>query len=348
MIHTSFEQLDSKSYKRVLSEYRDASKKTSLSSNVHHVSPQTVDSTEHQVASLLLSVSSIVLKEINSEGIDWEDDLNSIPPPPISLVDTDNLYRRTNERYNINKAGDADDDANNRKSPVNNRLSGFMTSSSTFDLSRIRTVSMDMSEDGSSRGSSPALGCSSPSSPRSNTNMISPLHSPVSRRNPKRKVNIKFKNLPLNSKLCKIPTKKSVQAKGNTNGPVKTILRKKFSWKNYPELEAFLIANREEYLRHSALNYTVQQKQYNNKLTERLLELAADNGYVFDQEAFSFVTVRDRIRCYFKSYVQSAKKRGLIIGYAARKAGLLTEDDLERSANQTGRIVLPPTTSSSL
>jgi len=107
------------------------------------------------------------------------------------------------------------------------------------------------------------------------------------------------------------------------------------------QLEAFLIANREEYLRHSALNYTVQQKQYNNRLTERLLELAAEHGYVFDADAFSFVTVRDRIRCYFKSYVQSAKKRGLIIGYAARKAGLLTEDDLEKSAGITGRIVTP-------
>jgi hypothetical protein len=106
-------------------------------------------------------------------------------------------------------------------------------------------------------------------------------------------------------------------------------------------LEAFLIANREEYLRHSALNYTIQQKQYNNRLTELLLELAADHGYVFDEHEFSFVTVRDRIRCYFKSYVQSAKKRGVIIGYAARKAGLLSEDDLEKSAAEEGRIVMP-------
>lgn len=109
----------------------------------------------------------------------------------------------------------------------------------------------------------------------------------------------------------------------------------------FTQLEAFLIANREEYLRHSALNYTVQQKQYNNRLTERLLELAGEHGYVFDEEAFSFVTVRDRIRCYFKSYVQSAKKRGVIIGYAARKAGLLSQDDLEKSAHMAGRIVLP-------
>lgn len=91
----------------------------------------------------------------------------------------------------------------------------------------------------------------------------------------------------------------------------KTILRKKFSWKHYPELERFLIANRDEYLRHSALNYTAEQKQYNNWLTERLLEVAARHHYVFCPDDFNFVAVRDRIRCYYKSYVQTARKRGL-------------------------------------
>ncbi|KAG7338475.1 hypothetical protein IV203_011105, partial [Nitzschia inconspicua] len=66
-------------------------------------------------------------------------------------------------------------------------------------------------------------------------------------------------------KVLKVSSEKGI--------PVTTIHRKKFSWKNYPEWEAFLIANREEYLRHSALNYTVQQKQYNNRLTERLWTL---------------------------------------------------------------------------
>ena len=105
------------------------------------------------------------------------------------------------------------------------------------------------------------------------------------------------------------------------------------------QLEQFLIANREEYLRHSALNYTVQQKQYNNRLTDQLLELATEHGYFFDEKEFSFVTVRDRIRCYYKSFVQSAKKRGILMGYAARKAGLLSEQDL--SAGKAGEIVIP-------
>jgi hypothetical protein len=150
--------------------------------------------------------------------------------------------------------------------------------------------------------------------------------------------------------------------------PMQLILRKKFSWKNYPEvstvvlvasylinsstniysntfayhqLEEFLIANREEYLRHSTLNYTMQQKKYNNILTQRLIELASTHGYQFDPRDFSFVTVRDRIRCYFKSYVQSMKKRGVVIGYAARKAGLVSEEELEISALTSGKIYVP-------
>jgi hypothetical protein len=77
--------------------------------------------------------------------------------------------------------------------------------------------------------------------------------------------------------------------------PCRTILRKKFSWKHYPPLEDFLIANREEYLRHSTLNYTLQQKKYNNMLTEQMIQLASQHRLVFDKNDFSFVTVRDRI-----------------------------------------------------
>lgn len=127
-------------------------------------------------------------------------------------------------------------------------------------------------------------------------------------------------------------------ARGTHSEPV--ILRKKFSWRNYPEvrsfivfirnlleipiltnkkkhfqLEEYLIANRNEYLHHSSLNYTAEQKHFNNRLTEGLLELAAKHNYVFDEECFNFVAVRDRIRCYYKSYVQSSKKRGVIVGF---------------------------------
>ena len=91
-------------------------------------------------------------------------------------------------------------------------------------------------------------------------------------------------------------------------GPVRAVLRKKFSWKSYPELEDYLVKNRLEYLQYSSsLNYTAEQKRYNNTLTQGLLDLAADVGYVF--EGFTFAAIRDRIRCYYKSYVQALKKK---------------------------------------
>jgi len=119
------------------------------------------------------------------------------------------------------------------------------------------------------------------------------------------------------------------QGRGTTTGvpletPVrKIVIRKKCPWKHYPELEDFLIANREDYLRHSAQNYTSAQRKYNNRLTERLLELAHSHGYVFDETDFDFVTVRDRIRCYYKSYVQSSRKRGVdvVAPYAPEGGG---------------------------
>jgi len=121
----------------------------------------------------------------------------------------------------------------------------------------------------------------------------------------------------------------------------RTILRKKFSWKHYPALEDFLIANREEYLRHSTMNYTIQQKKYNNMLTEQMITLASQHGLLFNPTEFSFVTVRDRIRCYYKSYVQSLKKRGIVCGYAARKAGLLSKEEIEKNATTQAKIYVP-------
>ena len=83
----------------------------------------------------------------------------------------------------------------------------------------------------------------------------------------------------------------------------------------------------------------MQQRKYNNCLTLRMIKLAAKCGYCFDNSEFSFVTVRDRIRCYYKSYVQSMKKRGVIIGYAARKAG---KEELEETVHTTsGKIYVP-------
>jgi len=90
-------------------------------------------------------------------------------------------------------------------------------------------------------------------------------------------------------------------------GTVRATLRKKFSWKLYPELEEYLISNQDEYFEYSSKNYTAEQRKYNNNLTRGLLDLAAEEGYVFEE--FTFSMVRDRIRCYYKSHSQSAKKK---------------------------------------
>lgn len=44
-----------------------------------------------------------------------------------------------------------------------------------------------------------------------------------------------------------------------------------------------------------------------NELTQGLLDLAKEEGYLF--EDFTFAAIRDRIRCYYKSYVQATKKK---------------------------------------
>ncbi|KAL7566248.1 hypothetical protein ACA910_011310 [Epithemia clementina (nom. ined.)] len=92
-----------------------------------------------------------------------------------------------------------------------------------------------------------------------------------------------------------------------SKAPVISELKRKFSWKNYPELEEYLVRHREQYLKYSSqLNYTAEQKLYNNKLTQGLLDLASEKGFIF--QGFTFAALRDRIRCYYKSFVQTKKK----------------------------------------
>jgi len=106
-----------------------------------------------------------------------------------------------------------------------------------------------------------------------------------------------------------LPRKSTINYVGQSvSGPIQAVLRKKFSWKSFPQLEQFLIDHRAEYMLYSSQwNYTAEQKRYNNRLTTELLDLAAGHGYQF--EGFTFAAIRDRIRCYYKSYVQASKKR---------------------------------------
>ena len=89
------------------------------------------------------------------------------------------------------------------------------------------------------------------------------------------------------------------------------VIFKKFHWKHFQELEDFITTNPGKYLAHSTMNYTSKHSHYNNLLIERLLELASHHNYAFDEEDFDFVTVRYHIRCYYNSYAQSSRRRGL-------------------------------------
>ena len=57
----------------------------------------------------------------------------------------------------------------------------------------------------------------------------------------------------------------------------------------YFQLESYLLRNQEEYFEFSSRNYTPEQRQYNNSLTQGLLDLASEEGYVFEEFTFSMV-----------------------------------------------------------
>lgn len=294
-------------------------------------------------AVLLLSIADIAKTEITKDGLSalWFDDEGILPKfPTLSDPSVAGEYKWLTPR----------------PESLNNLLSQH-PSTGALPAKRARAVSIEYSPDFRAATTLRTMSPLSLQQEDPNISFVSPGISPLNRRLPTRKQSLRLSHKARKEHIlastsdeevdlprtvsCVSKKNKSLQHAVAKGMVVRKILRRKFSWKNYPQLEAFLIANREEYLRHSALNYTVQQKEYNNALTDRLLELATEHAYVFDEKEFSFVTVRDRIRCYFKSYVQSAKKRGILMGYAARKAGLLTEDDLEKSAEQTGRIITP-------
>eukprot|EP00529_Nitzschia_sp_RCC80_P041002 CAMPEP_0113515254 /NCGR_PEP_ID=MMETSP0014_2-20120614/40842_1 /TAXON_ID=2857 /ORGANISM="Nitzschia sp." /LENGTH=331 /DNA_ID=CAMNT_0000411801 /DNA_START=345 /DNA_END=1337 /DNA_ORIENTATION=+ /assembly_acc=CAM_ASM_000159 len=75
-------------------------------------------------------------------------------------------------------------------------------------------------------------------------------------------------------KQCKRKRETFVGQATKPGVPYRATLRKKFSWKQYPELEQYLIENQEEYFKYSLKNYTAEQRKYNNRLTNGLLDLA--------------------------------------------------------------------------
>lgn len=107
---------------------------------------------------------------------------------------------------------------------------------------------------------------------------------------PTRSDDLWLKQKPIATLLPFISSNKFVGER--VDGPIRTTLRKKFSWKSYQKLETYLVKNRPQYMQYSSqLNYIAEQKRYNNTLTQGLLDFAAREGYCF--EGFTFPAVRD-------------------------------------------------------
>jgi len=89
------------------------------------------------------------------------------------------------------------------------------------------------------------------------------------------------------------------------------VLQHRFFWAHYPPLEAVLKEAMPKYYSLSIEKcQSVEQQNFNNDLVTRVLEVANRRGWVFDPRAFvSNKVLRDRIRCYYKTHIQNAKKR---------------------------------------
>lgn len=87
------------------------------------------------------------------------------------------------------------------------------------------------------------------------------------------------------------------------------VLPEGFFWAHYPPLEKVLKDNMAEYYELSITKcQSAQQQSFNNTLVELVRAESNRQGWLY-APCFTDKNLRDRIRCYYKTHIQNAKKR---------------------------------------